>query len=270
MFPMPDLVAVVTGGAGDIGRATARLLAATGRHVVVADIDAAAAASVAEQINGSAVAVDVGDPEAWEKVREHVQQVGVLDAVVLNAGIALGQDELLDVEIASYRRAWSVNVDGVVFGLRALVPLLIRSSGHAVVTASLAGLTAVPFDPVYAMTKHAVIGLVRSYAPALAAKSVGLHAVCPGLVDTAMIGAARADIERIRFPLIPVPDVAAALTACAVGDDPSEVVVCQPGRPPISYEFPAVPGPRVGRPAPPLPARLPLGTQIGVNYEIHP
>ncbi len=67
----------------------------------------------------------------------------------------------------------------MVFGLRAMVPLLAATRGHAVVTASLAGMTSVPFDPVYAMTKHAVIGLVRGYALTLAARGVGLHAVCP-------------------------------------------------------------------------------------------
>ncbi|WP_233899177.1 SDR family oxidoreductase [Pseudonocardia dioxanivorans] len=257
----PRPAAVVTGGAGDIGREVVRLLAGHGLHVVVADIDRDRAQATAEEVGGTSVPLDVGDPDAWRAVVDHLTGRGLrLDAAVFNAGVALGEAEILDLDLTSYRRAWSVNVDGAVFGLRALVPLLQSAGGHAVVTASLAGLTAVPFDPVYAMTKHAIIGLVRGYAPTLAARGVGLHAVCPGLVDTAMLGAAREELDRLEFPLVRVADVAAALVACALGDDPGEVVVVQPGRAPLPYRFPGVPGGRTGTPMPELPSRLPIGT----------
>ncbi|NMH96624.1 SDR family oxidoreductase [Pseudonocardia acidicola] len=254
--------ALVTGGAGDIGREVVHQLASQGLHVVVADIDRDGAITVAEQVGGSAVQLDVGDPYAWPAVADHVKDLDLpLAAAMLNAGVALGQAEILDLDLPTYRRAWSVNVDGVVFGLRALVPLLQAARGRAVITASLAGLTSVPFDPVYAMTKHAVVGLVRSYAPALAARGVGLHAVCPGLVDTAMLGAAREKLDQLEFPLVTVPDVAAALVACALGVDPSVVVIVQPGRPPLPYHFAGVPGGRADKPMPPLPALLPIGTR---------
>jgi NAD(P)-dependent dehydrogenase (short-subunit alcohol dehydrogenase family) len=252
---------LVTGGAGDIGREIVRQLAGRGLHVFVVDIDEDAAEEIAGEVGGSAVAIDVGDPVAWKTVRDQVEdRGGALEAVALNAGVALGRADLLDLELSEYRRAWSVNVDGVVVGLQALVPLLERSKGHAVVTASLAGMTAVPFDPVYAATKHAVVGLVRGYAPTLAARGVGLHAVCPGLVDTTMLGAARAQLDELEFPLVRTADVAAAVVACALGGDPSEVVVCQPGRPPLPYRFAGVPGGRADRPMPDLPSELPIGT----------
>jgi NAD(P)-dependent dehydrogenase (short-subunit alcohol dehydrogenase family) len=201
--------ALVTGGAGGIGREAVRRLAGHGVHVVVVDIDRDAAVAVADDVQGSAVPIDVGDPHAWTAVTEHLERLGLpLAAALFNAGVALGEAELLDVDLAGYRRAWSVNVDGVVFGLRALAPLLAAARGHAVVTASLAGMTSVPFDPVYAMTKHALVGLVRGDATTVAAKGVGLHAVCPGLVDTAMLGTARGELEDMEFPLVEVADVA--------------------------------------------------------------
>ncbi|WP_255569977.1 SDR family NAD(P)-dependent oxidoreductase [Amycolatopsis sp. FDAARGOS 1241] len=128
-------------------------------------------------------------------------------------------------------------------------------------TASLAGLTAVPFDPVNAATKHAVIGLVRGYAPTLAAQGIGLRAVCPGLVDTAVLGTARPELDRLSFPLVTIRDVAAALVACATGDDPGEVVVVQPGHEPLPFRVPGVPGGRTAGPMPALPDRLPIGTR---------
>jgi NAD(P)-dependent dehydrogenase (short-subunit alcohol dehydrogenase family) len=256
--------ALVTGGAGDIGREIARQLRTHGLHVVVADVDRRGAAEAAREVGGTSVPLDVGDPYAWRAVTDHVKNLGLpLAAALFNAGVALGEAEILDLDLPTYRRAWSVNVDGVVFGLRAMVPLLEATRGHAVVTASLAGMTSVPFDPVYAMTKHAVIGLVRGYAPTLAARGVGLHAVCPGLVDTAMLGAAREELDRLEFPLVKVPDVAAALVACALGSDPSEVVVVQPGRQPLPYQFAGVPGGRTEKPMPPLPTLLPIGTRRG-------
>ncbi|MGD9985498.1 SDR family oxidoreductase [Pseudonocardia sp.] len=258
---MNRAAALVTGGAGDIGREAARQLAGHGLHVVVADIDRNGARETAAQVGGTSVPLDVGDPYAWRCVVDHITGQGLsLSAALFNAGVALGEADVVTLDLSSYRRAWSVNVDGVVFGLRALVPLLQSARGHAVVTSSLAGLTAVPFDPVYAMTKHAIIGLVRGYAPTLRDRGVGLHAVCPGLVDTAMLGAAREELDRLEFPLVRVPDVAAALVGCALGADPSEVVVVQPGRAPLPYQFPGVPGGRTGTPMPALPSLLPIGT----------
>ncbi len=78
-----------------------------------------------------------------------------------------------------------------------------------------------------------------------------------------MLGAAREQLDRLEFPLVKVPAVAAALVACALGSDPGEVVVVQPGRQSLSYQFASVTGGRTEKPMPPLPTLLPIGTRRG-------
>ena len=106
----------------------------------------------------------------------------------------------------------SVNVDGVVFGLQTLLPLL--SPGAAiVVTASLAGVTPYAIDPLYAMSKHAVVGLVRSLAPELAKRGIRIHALCPGAVDTNIIPhAQRAEHSQFMSPDDLAADVIGLMT----------------------------------------------------------
>ena len=102
----------------------------------------------------------------------------------LNAGVATGCGVGDDFDLARYRRAMGANLDGVVFGVHAALPALRRRGGGAIVaTASLAGLTGVPYDPLYAANKHAVVGLVRSLAP-LAEEGIRVNAVCPGFAES--------------------------------------------------------------------------------------
>ena len=138
-----------------------------------------------------------------------------------------------------------VNVDGTVLGLRALIPLLERNEGDVVVTASLAGLTPMPSDPIYTATKHFLVGLVRSAAPGLAARGVRLNAVCPGIADTPLIGDGRARLEAAGFPLLEPADVAEAVALALASGGSGQAWVVQPGRVPEPYRFGGVPGPRV-------------------------
>jgi len=105
--------------------------------------------------------------------------------------MSVGADEpflaIEDLPLARYRRIVGVNLDGVVFGLQALIPTMRARGGASTVTASIAGLVALPIDPMYAATKHALVGLVRSVAPSLAGTSLRLNAICPGGVDTAIV-----------------------------------------------------------------------------------
>jgi NAD(P)-dependent dehydrogenase (short-subunit alcohol dehydrogenase family) len=139
-----------------------------------------------------------------------------------------------------------VNVDGVVYGARAAIRAMERRGGGAIVaTSSLAGLIPFPPDPVYDLTKHAVVGLIRSIAPNLAPKGITANTVNPGMTDTAIIGDdARRLIAEAGFPLMPASQIAEAVLHIATTGRTGECWVCQPGREPEPYEFHQVPGPR--------------------------
>ena len=169
----------MTGGASGIGKGTARRLVEHGANVVVGDIDEDGGRSLAVELGVEFVPLDVADPAAWDRV---VAASGPFDIAFLNAGVSTnsgnepGQPQGFDLESfpivampdAAYRRIMSVNVDGVVFGTRALLPTMMDGRrADIVVTASMAGLGPIAFDPVYGLTKHAVVGFVRSMAGAL-------------------------------------------------------------------------------------------------------
>jgi NAD(P)-dependent dehydrogenase (short-subunit alcohol dehydrogenase family) len=239
-------VALVTGAASGIGRATARALAAAGATVVAADIDAEGARAVAAEIGGHAVACDVADLEADRAaVAFAVERCGGLDLVHLNAGVATGCGVGDDFDLARYRRAMGANLDGVVFGLHAALPALrARGGGAIVATSSLAGLTGVPYDPLYAANKHAVVGLVRSLAPGLAAEGIRLNAINPGFAESAIVAPIRDALVDSGVAIIPAETVAGVVVDLFAGDAAGECVVIQPGREPLPFAFRGVPGPR--------------------------
>lgn len=245
-------VALVTGGASGIGAASVRRLAAAGARVAVADLDADAAGAVAAEVGGIALAGDASDPEVMPAaVAATEEQLGRLDVVHLNAGIVASQSGIEDLDLAGYRRIVGINLDHVVFGLTAAVPALRRAGGGRIVaTSSLAGLTAVPGDALYAATKHAVVGYVRSVAPVLSGDGIVVNAVCPGFTDTPLIAAAVGQFTDAGFPLLTAEDIADAVMAILDRGEPGECWYVQPGREPAPYGFRGIPGP-VGSPRPP-------------------
>lgn len=238
-------VALITGGASGIGRAVCRALADRDHVVVVADIDEEGARAVCTEVGGHHAVLDVSDFDANQAaVAFALERAGRLDHVVLNAGIVTGTGLGEEFDLARYRRAMAINLDGVVFGLQAALPALRATRGSAVVTASLAGLTAVPMDPFYAANKHAVIGLVRSAGPGLEAQGVRLNAVCPGWTETALLGPIRAALDAQRHPIIPTEVVADAVVELLHGDMAGECRFVQAGRPAAPFAFGNIPGPR--------------------------
>jgi NAD(P)-dependent dehydrogenase (short-subunit alcohol dehydrogenase family) len=210
--------ALVTGGAGGIGRAIVARLEAEGYDVQPLDL-----------VDG----FDVTSEAAWAAI-------GPVAVACLNAGVLTGETNIRALTEAEYRRALGVNVDGVVFGVRRLAQVM--SEGAIVVTASLAGLTGMPSDAIYSLTKHALVGFVRSVAPQLA--PVRINAVCPGIADTPMIDAQRAAFEAAEFPLIAPEAVADAVWRAATSGASGDAWFVQPGREPAPFRFPTVPGPR--------------------------
>ena len=170
----------MTGGASGIGAAIVRALEEAGVAVQVLDLD-----------DG----FDVGDPLAWESV----QPAGL---VCLNAGRLSGQSDLGSFDRDAYWRTLRTNVDGVVLGMARLAPAM-PPGGSFVVTCSTAGLGAFPFDPVYAASKHALVGFVRSVASRLAEQGLRANLVCPGVVDTLFLPESRRQMFReLDFPLV--------------------------------------------------------------------
>ncbi len=214
--------ALVTGGASGIGAATVALLERDGAEVQVLDLR-----------NG----FDVGDAAAWERV-------GPVDFAFLNAGVATGVTEIGGLTDELYRRAVGVNVDGVVFGVRRLARVM--EPGSAIVaTASLAGLTPMAYDPIYTLTKHAVVGFVRAVAPQLAERGIRASVVCPGYADTPIVSPElRAELAEQGLPLLAPEQVAGAVLEAARSPGTGRAWVVQPGREPLVYEFRGVPGPR--------------------------
>ncbi len=193
---------LVTGGASGIGAAVARLAAADGALVTVVDLPGDAGRELADDIGATFMASDVSDPTQWDTLAGSLDG---LDVAVLNAGVVFRPPEEFMTttddpgtwDVDAYQRAVGVNINGVAFGLRALVPVLDAGGGGAItVTASLAGLIPWSPDPVYSMTKWAVVGLVRASATPLRAKHITINAICPGGVATPMTGITDGSVPR--------------------------------------------------------------------------
>ena len=209
--------ALVTGGRSGIGAA---IVAALG------DADV----TVVDLADGQ----DVGEVATWHALE------GPFDAAFLNAGIAIGVADIAAVTDEEYRRIMRVNLDGVFYGVRELAARLMPDGGSIVATASLAGLVSAPLDPVYAATKHAVVGLVRAVAPQLAGRGIRINALCPAFTDTPIVAE---EIRGVVPPLMEPSFVAEAALRALNDEETGRAWVVQMNR--IEpYRFPGVPGPR--------------------------
>ena len=209
--------ALITGGRGGIGRAIADAL--DGWDVVALDLPE----------------FDVGSREAWSAVD------GIFDAAFLNAGIGIGYPDVAELPDAEIERIVGANFLGVVYGARECARRLMPSGGSIVCTASLAGLTGMPFDPMYTATKHAVVGFVRGAAEGLRAHGIRINALCPGFTDTPIV---EDELRGVLPAPLMEPSFVAEAAVTAMNDAESgRAWIVQPNRV-LPFRFPGIPGPR--------------------------
>ncbi len=192
MGKLDGKVAIVTGGGGGIGAATAALFVKEGASVMLVDREEASLAKAAAAIGGknvALVAADVSDPEQARKyVAKTVERFGGIDILFANAGIEGKVTPLTQYPVAEFDRVLAVNVRGPFLALQNVVPFMIeRGGGSIVMTSSIAGLIGSPGLGAYVASKHAVIGLMKAAAVELGQLGIRVNTVNPGPIDNRMM-----------------------------------------------------------------------------------
>jgi NAD(P)-dependent dehydrogenase (short-subunit alcohol dehydrogenase family) len=188
-------VAIVTGAAGIIGRATMRLLAERGARIVAVDRAQqdmqGAIGELPASAEALAIAADVtSEDEVEGYVRATLEKFGAIDVFHNNAGIEGDIVPITKYPLATFRRVLDVNVVGVFLGMKHVLPAMLRQNkGSIINTASIAGLIGTPRIAAYTASKHAVVGLTKAAAVECAATGVRVNCVCPGMIDSRMLSA---------------------------------------------------------------------------------
>jgi NAD(P)-dependent dehydrogenase (short-subunit alcohol dehydrogenase family) len=186
-------VAVITGGASGIGRATAELLASGGAAVIIADLVETSGDETVKAIEAAGgraafVKADVtNEDDARRMLDTAVQKFGGLDILYNNAGIAVGVPGYPQAEIKRWRRVIEIDLFAVILGCHLAAPLMDPKGGAIINTASMAGLYPYKEDPVYGAAKAGVVNFTYSLAPWAAKRNIRVNCVCPGVVDTPLV-----------------------------------------------------------------------------------
>jgi NAD(P)-dependent dehydrogenase (short-subunit alcohol dehydrogenase family) len=228
---LADRVAVVTGGAGGIGLATARRMAAEGARVVIVDVNREAGAAAAGEVGGEFEAVDVTSAAAVQALFEGVAaRHGRLDIAFNNAGISPPEDDsILDTGIEAWERVQRVNLTSVYLCCKYAIPLMLRQGrGSIINTASFVALIGAATSQIsYTASKGGVLAMTRELGVQFARQGVRVNALCPGPVNTPLLRELFAkDPERAARRLVHVPmgrfaepaEIAAAVAFLASDD----------------------------------------------------
>jgi NAD(P)-dependent dehydrogenase (short-subunit alcohol dehydrogenase family) len=232
-------VAIVTGAANGIGRATAARFAREGASVLVADVDDVGGTTTAKSIladGGDAhfVHTDVSDPSDVERmVGTALDRWGRLDFAHNNAGVVGAGSPVADMPVEVWQRGIGVMLTGVFLGMKYEIPAILASGGGAIVnTSSGAGLIGFPGMADYVASKHGVIGLTKTAALEYAQSGLRINAVCPGTARTKMVedwigddAAAEAQVRDLHpIGRIASPDEIAAAVVWLCSDEASFVI----------------------------------------------
>ena len=195
MKRLENKVAIITGGGGGIGSATAALFVREGAKVLLVDCNEQALREVVHVINNkdavSYVLADVTQPDQVQNyVNKAVERYGRIDVFINNAGIEDDFSPITEHSIETFDKVMAVNVKGVWLGLKYVIPEMEKQGGGSIViTSSTSGVSGAPGLSAYVASKHAVVGIMRSVAPECAPLNIRVNTINPGITETQMMRA---------------------------------------------------------------------------------
>lgn len=243
MQDLRDRVAVVTGAASGIGRALAGRLASEGAKLVLSDVEGPSLETAVAELESAGASVigvraDVSSAQEVEALAARAtEHFGGVQLVFANAGVMQELGPAWERPLEDFEWVFGVNVWGPIHCVRSFVPAMLSSGapGHVVITASMSGLTVVPGNAAYQMSKHAAVGLAETLYHELSDSPVGVSVLCPGFVQTGIITSDRNRPDALRNANAPPPrpmaggwtgDATDALKAIAVpAEDVAALVV---------------------------------------------
>mgnify|MGYP001380352656 CR=1 FL=1 len=194
-------IAIITGGAGGIGKATAKEFIENGAEVLIVDLNENSLSTVCKEIGSNRISYFVGDvssPESNESaVNEAIQRYGGLDIFVANAGIEGEVAPIESYSLEAFDDVIKVNLKGPFLGLKASIEeMKKRGGGSFIITSSIAGVSGAPKLAPYVASKHAVVGLMKSAAKELAEYGIRVNTINPSPVETRMMEAIETGIKN--------------------------------------------------------------------------
>jgi NAD(P)-dependent dehydrogenase (short-subunit alcohol dehydrogenase family) len=201
MARLAEKVAIITGGAGGIGQAAGALFAAEGAYVLLVDLNEKALQEAVASIGSKHISYTVADVTHPDQVGQYVstavERYGGIDVFINNAGILGEIKPITEYSLETFDNVMAVNVRGAWLGLKYVIPEMHRRGGGSIViTSSVAGITGSPGLSPYVMSKHAVVGMMRSAALECAPLNIRVNTVNPGNTDTRMMHS----LEEQRMP----------------------------------------------------------------------